>query len=480
MQKQSAKKLDHRQQEAVEANNSKAGEVVATLAEGDKHTSVAQEATSEDEGAISNSADSTPAVSPPRKKLRRRKRVRRRKIRASGKLHAIVEVNAKLATSKTAEESDAFAASMDDEVHHETPLSEKSSLQEHVSELSSVSAVQDSDATAVLIDDHCGLKRTEQDSVIDLEEKSCKHHDTEIEDKISLTMGREEPRDSLNLQDEPVAKALKEVSLQNYRAGKAILPEDTEELGASSCSKVELTVESHLLRSHQARKSTKFCRQRTIESSTEESCGEEELSSVSAAQHLHTAVTFNDGRCGAKRLEQDSISDLEEKSSEHHDSKMDDEMSLSIGREESRDFLNSQAEPVAKALEEASLRSHRTGKAVLPDNSEGLRASSSEVESTVNSDLLRGHQARKWAKSRRRRIIKSSSEESCSEQELSSVSAAQHLGAARTFNVDWCGVKRTEQDCIRDLEEKSPRHHDSQIRQSEVIDEGQEGAWWTL
>lgn len=470
----SAKKLDHRQQESVEANNSEAGEVVATPAEGDKHTSVAQEATSEDEGAISNYADSTPAVSPPRKKLRRRKRVRRRKIRASSKLHAIVEVNAKLATSKTAEESDAFAASMHDEVRHETPLSEKSSLQEHVPELSSVSAVQDSDATAVLIDDQCGLKRTEQDSVIDLEEKSCKHHDTEIEDKISLTMGREEPRDSLNLQDEPVVKALKEVSLQNYRAGKAILPEDTEELGASSCSKVELTVQSHLLRSHQSRKSTKSCRQRTIESSAEESCGEEELSSVSAAQHLHTAVTFNDGQCGAKRLEQDSISDLEEKSSEHHDSKMDDEMSLSIGKEESRDFLNSQAEPVAKALEEASLRSHRTGKAVLPDNSEGLRASSSEVESTVNSDLLQGHQARKWTKSRRRRIIKSSSEESCSEQELSSVSAAQHLGAARTFNVDWCGVKRTEQDCIRDLEEKSPRHHDAKFDNQKSLTKGRE------
>lgn len=465
----SAKKLDHRQPESVEANNSEAGEVVATPAEGDKHTSMAQEATSEDEKAVSNSADSTPAVSAPRKKMRRRKKVRRRKIRASGKLHAIVEVNAKLAMSKTAEES---AASMDDEVQHETPLSQKSSLQEHVQELSLVSAVQDSDATAVLIGDQCGVERTEQGSVIDLEEKSCKHHDTEIDDKMSLTMGREEPRDSLNLQDEPVAKALKEVSLWNYRAGKAMMPEDTEELRASSCSKVELTAESHLLRGRQARKSTKSCKQRTIESSAEESCGEEELSSVSAAQYLHSAVTFTDGRCGAKKLEQDSISDLEKKSSEHHDSKMDDEMSLSIGKEESRDFLNSQAEPVAKALEEASLRSHRTGKAVLPDNGEGLRASSSEVELTANSDSLRGHQARKWTKSRRRRIIKSSSEESCSEQELSSVSAAQHLGAARTFNVDRCGVKRTEQDCIRDLEEKSPRHHDAKFDNHKSLTKG--------
>ncbi|XP_075528379.1 uncharacterized protein LOC142560289 [Dermacentor variabilis] len=375
----SVKKLDHKQQESVEeVDDSKAVDLVPTPVKGDKHTSMAQVATSKEEGAVANCADSTPAASPPRKKFRRRRRAHTRKIHSSGKQHAVVEFNAKLPTSKAAEVSFTFAASMEDEVQHETPLSQKSSLQEHLQKLPSVSAVQDSDATTMPIGDQCLVKGTDQGSVIHLEEDSSEHHDYKIGNEMSLSMGREESRDFLNLQAEPVAKALKETSLRNHRTGKAVLSDKGEGLGASSCSEVDSTANSGLLPGHQARKATKPRRHRIIKASSEESGSRQELSSVSAAQHLGAVMNFNVGQCPGKRTEKDSIGDLEEKTLRHHDAKIDNQKSLMKGRQGHGRHFEDATETISSSSDDGAAEKN-DGQLMRDDISEAL-SSLSDVE----------------------------------------------------------------------------------------------------
>ncbi|XP_065307716.1 serine-rich adhesin for platelets-like [Dermacentor albipictus] len=365
----SVKKLDHKQRESVEeVNDSKAVDVVATPVKGDKHTSMAQEATSKEEGVVGNCADSTPAASPLRKKFGRRKRVHTKKIHSSGKLP----------TSKAAEESFTFAASMDDEVQHETPLSQKSSLQKHLQKLPSVSAVQDSDATTMPIGDQCVVMGTDQGSVVDLEENSNEHHDYIMGNEMPLSMGREESRDFWNSQAEPVAKALKEASLQSHRTGKAVLSDNGEGLGASSCSEVDSTANSGLLPGHQARKVTKSRRHRIIKSSSEESGTRQELSSVSAVQHLGAAMTFNVGQCPGKRTEQDSIGDLEKKTTRHHDAKIDNQKSLMKGRQGHGRHFEDTIETISSSSDDGAAEKN-DGQLMRDDITEAL-SSSSDVE----------------------------------------------------------------------------------------------------
>nr|XP_050041786.2 uncharacterized protein LOC126539103 isoform X1 [Dermacentor andersoni] len=365
----SVKKLDHKQHECVEeVNDSKAVDVVATPVKGDEHTSMAQEATSKEEGVVAICADSTPAASPPRKKFRRRRRAHTKKIHSSGKLP----------TSKAAEESFTFAASMEDEGQHETPLSQKFSLQKHSQELPSVSAVQDSDATTMPIGDQSVVKGTDQGSVIDLEEDSSEHHDYKMGNEISLSMGREEPREFLNSQAEPIAKALKETSLRNHRTGKAVLSDNGEGLGASSCSEVDSTVNSGLLPGQQAQKATKSRRHRIIKSLSEESGSRQELSSVSAAQHLDAAMTFNVGQCPGKSTEQVSIGDIEEKTPRHHDAKIDNQKSSMKGRQGHGRHLEDTTETISSSSEDGAAEKN-DGQLMRDDITEAL-SSLSDVE----------------------------------------------------------------------------------------------------
>lgn len=322
------KKLDSGQQESVKEVNSKEAEEVVevTPAKGYEHTSMAGDTSG---GPAGNSVDSTSAILPPRKRRRRRKRVRN--AHASGKLHGFAEANGGPTTSNAAEESDASSPSMDEEVENKAVSPQETPLRKHAQELSSVSLAQATDAAAVLNSSRQGVRTTEQHNASDLEGRSHQLSDAEIDGEVSMKV-TEEPPYPLNSQDEPLTKAPEEALLQCHGSDKAALPADAGGPVNPPCSEV-CTAESGLLRAREARKSTKSRRPRVIESSTEESCDEQEPSSVSAVPDVSTARTLQCDQHEVKMTEHDKLGDLEEMSCEHHGAKTMVKMSLTKGRE---------------------------------------------------------------------------------------------------------------------------------------------------
>ncbi|KAH6941515.1 hypothetical protein HPB50_019246 [Hyalomma asiaticum] len=302
-------------------------------------------------GAAGNCVDSTSATLPPRKRRRRRKRVRN--ARASGKLHGFLEANGGPTTSNAAEESDASVPSIDDEVEKKAVSLQGTPLCKHVQELSSVSFAQDTDAAAVLNGSRQGVETTKQHNASDLEARSCQLSDAEIDGEVSMKV-TEEPPYSLNSQDEPLTKSPEEASPQCHGSDKAALPADTGGSVNPPCSEV-CTAESGLLHAQQARRSTKSRRLRVIESSTEESSDEQELSSVSIVRDVSTARTLQCDQHDVKMTERDKLGDLEEMSREHHGAKTRANMSLTKGRKKhdghiddsTESFLSSSDDEVA-------------------------------------------------------------------------------------------------------------------------------------